>query len=135
MNTKYLQPHELERLAYIQGDALTAMQAAEIADTAGDVENLESDVDNALDLVGCSGKRGDVLYAALHDIGEAHSHTLPLFEATLTAIADAFLQSGPIPKKRLTALGIAIQRIVRAPEYFAPDRASGAVQTALGMGA
>ena len=130
MNLSQLSPSEFERAAYMRGDAVACQVIATAFDDA--VESVEGDIDNALDLVGCAGKRGQDLYAALHDIGQ-QTNTIEVMESALHTIAAAFLVPGKVGKRHLVGLTKALIEIVATPSDFSQSSARKAVYTALGM--
>jgi hypothetical protein len=132
MNLSNLQPAEIERIAYANGDTLAAQGWGAFAEVSGDVEALENDIDNALDLVGCAGKRGEDLYAALHDIGQT-PNSIEVMESALQTIAAAFLVPGKVGKRQLVELSKALLDIVATPGDFSQSSARKAVYTALNL--
>ena len=128
------QKSEIERSAYLQGDYLTANNFADFSDAEKDLEELESDIDNALDLVGCSGKRGTLLYAAMSDLSDLQNNSgddSPLV-AAMMAMSAVFYAPGAINKKRLTDLGGLLCELAATPSEFNAETARAAVYKSLG---
>ena len=130
MNLAQLTPSEFERAAYMRGDALACKLLGDAFDNGA--QTIEDGVDDALDLVGCAGKRGQDLYAALHDIGQ-QTNTIEVMESALHTIAAAFLVPGKVGKRHLVGLTKALIEIVATPSDFSQSSARKAVYTALGM--
>lgn len=130
MNLALLSPSEFERAAYMRGDTTACKIISNAFDDA--LESVEGDIDNALDLVGCSGKRGEELYSCLHDIGQ-QTNTIEAMESALQTIAAAFLVPGKIGKRHLVELSKALLDIVATPSDFSQSSARKAVYSALNL--
>lgn len=127
MNLSQLSPSEFERTAYMRGDTLACKLLGDAFDDGA--QALEDEIDNALDLVGCSGKRGNDLYAALHDIGQ-QTNTIEVMDSALQTIAAALQVPGKVSKRQLFDLSKLIIDIVATPGDFSQSSARGAVYAA-----
>lgn len=105
--------NELERIAYINGSALAGIYA-DLGDAQSEQDSTNSEVDNALDLVGCAGLRGKQLYAALHDI----SQQAQVLSAALMAVSVALESPGAIGKKRLVKMSDLLCELVATPDAY-----------------
>ena len=121
---------EIERFAYISGNTLAAEGWGAFDCACDDVETLETSLDNALDFVGCSGKRGTDLYSSLEDVGN-QAKAAPIMESALRTLASALSVPGRITKRQLAELFRLLLAIAEAPEDFTRFSVGTAVYNAL----
>ena len=121
---------EIERFAYISGNTLAAEGWGAFDCACDDVETLETSLDNALDFVGCSGKRGNDLYSSLQDVG-IQAAAAPVLECALRTLASALSVPGRITKRQLAELSKALIEIADAPDDFTRFSVGTAVYNAL----
>ena len=121
---------EIERFAYISGNTLAAEGWGAFDCACDDVETLETSLDNALDFVGCSGKRGTDLYSSLQDVG-IQAKAAPVMECALRTLASALSVPGRITKRQLVDLSKVLLAIVETPDDFNRLSVETAVYNAL----
>lgn len=131
MYLENLNPAELERIAYMTGDTMAARAFGEFADNANDIEALENDIDNALDLVGCSGERGKHLYASMCELSNA-GETAKTLASALQTIATAFQLPCKPTRKQLDAMARTVLEITACPGDYTPESARQAIYAAFG---
>ena len=133
MYLENLQASEMERIAYMTGDTMAARAFGDFADNEDDIELLSSEVDDALDLVGCSGQRGQHLYASMHELG-ASGETAKTLACTLQTIASCYQHPAKPTRKQVDALSRVILEIVACPGDYNAESARSAVYVAFGEG-
>lgn len=120
MYLENLQASEMERIAYLTGDTMAARAFGDFADNEQDIELLTSEVDDALDLVGCSGQRGRVLYASMHELSVA-GDTAQTLASALETLANCFQNPTKPTRKQLILMARTCLDIVACPTGYNPE--------------